>query len=82
MAITITAITAFARGGGLNAPGCHHDRQHGGYHCHTGALNGQTFNTKDQARMRMIAPPAPAQGGITGKPRIIDGDTIEIGGHG
>jgi len=26
--------TAAAHGGGLDANGCHHDRKHGGYHCH------------------------------------------------
>jgi hypothetical protein len=27
---------SFAHGGGLDASGCHHDRKHGGYHCHNG----------------------------------------------
>ena len=43
-------------------------------------MKGQAFNIKDEARMRMIAPPAPKQSGISGKPRVIDGDTIEIAG--
>ena len=30
------AMDAAAHGGGLNAEGCHHDRKHGGYHCHRG----------------------------------------------
>jgi len=28
--------TSAAHGGGLDAQGCHHDRKHGGYHCHRG----------------------------------------------
>ena len=28
--------TAHAHSGGLDANGCHHDRKHGGYHCHRG----------------------------------------------
>lgn len=30
------AGNASAHGGRLNAEGCHHDRKHGGYHCHRG----------------------------------------------
>ena len=30
----LLANTAYAHGGGLNAEGCHNDRQNGGYHCH------------------------------------------------
>ena len=30
----IGAGQAFAHGGGLDRNGCHHDRKHGGYHCH------------------------------------------------
>jgi hypothetical protein len=29
--------TVAAHGGGLDANGCHHDRKHGGYHCHRGS---------------------------------------------
>lgn len=30
----VTAFPAYPHGGGLDASGCHHDRKHGGYHCH------------------------------------------------
>ena len=30
------AGNASAHSGRLNAEGCHHDRKHGGYHCHRG----------------------------------------------
>ena len=40
MAIAAIALriagSASAHGGRLNAEGCHHDRKHGGYHCHRG----------------------------------------------
>ena len=32
----LCATTASAHGGRLDANGCHHDRKHGGYHCHRG----------------------------------------------
>jgi len=33
----LTSDTVAAHGGGLDANGCHHDRKHGGYHCHRGS---------------------------------------------
>ena len=33
------AGNASAHGGRLNAEGCHHDRKHGGYHCHRGGAS-------------------------------------------
>ncbi|QNP42108.1 excalibur calcium-binding domain-containing protein [Lysobacter terrestris] len=33
----IACGSAYAHGGGLDANGCHHDRKHGGYHCHRGS---------------------------------------------
>lgn len=32
--LLITPWQVSAHGGGLNAEGCHNDRQNGGYHCH------------------------------------------------
>ncbi|WP_345775578.1 excalibur calcium-binding domain-containing protein [Noviluteimonas dokdonensis] len=32
----LNSNVAHAHSGGLNAEGCHHDRKHGGYHCHRG----------------------------------------------
>jgi hypothetical protein len=40
--------TAWSHGGGLDAFGCHNDRNHGGYHCHQGPFAGQTFNSKSE----------------------------------
>ena len=36
-ALMIASGTVAAHGGGLDASGCHHDRKHGGYHCHRGS---------------------------------------------
>lgn len=36
-ALLIASGTVAAHGGGLDANGCHHDRKHGGYHCHRGS---------------------------------------------
>ena len=40
---------AHAHGGGIDGLGCHHDRKRGGYHCHRGALAGQSFASKAEA---------------------------------
>ena len=32
--LLVASISAYAHGGGLDKNGCHHDRKHGGYHCH------------------------------------------------
>lgn len=43
MALAVIALciagNAAAHGGRLNAEGCHHDRKHGGYHCHRGGAS-------------------------------------------
>lgn len=36
-ALLMASDTVAAHGGGLDANGCHHDRKHGGYHCHRGS---------------------------------------------
>ncbi len=83
----LVASQAHAHGGGIDKLGCHHNRKAGGYHCHRGVLAGQTFGTKQEAldRLQQGQPKqnvlAPGAGNsINGKPRIIDGDTIEISG--
>ena len=37
-AFLVSASTASAHSGGLNAAGCHNDRKNGGYHCHRGPV--------------------------------------------
>ena len=41
-------IPAYPHGGGLDAYGCHNNRKAGGYHCHRGALAGESFSSKDE----------------------------------
>ena len=40
---------AWSHGGGLDSLGCHRDRKRGGYHCHRGALAGQSFGSQGEA---------------------------------
>jgi len=52
---------ARAHRGGLDSLGCHHDRIHGGYHCHRGSLAGRSFTSKTEAERAMApAPPQPS----------------------
>ena len=47
-AFTLTTVAAHAHGGGLDSHGCHHDRKHGGYHCHQGPLDGKSFASRQE----------------------------------
>lgn len=47
-AFALTAVTVHAHGGGLDGHGCHHDRKHGGYHCHQGPFAGQSFASQKE----------------------------------
>jgi hypothetical protein len=47
-AFALTTVTVYAHSGGLDSHGCHHDRKHGGYHCHQGPLAGQSFASKQE----------------------------------
>ena len=49
LASLAASMPAHAHGGGLDALGCHHDRKHGGYHCHRGPLAGRSFSSKSDA---------------------------------
>ena len=46
--VLVAAGPVRAHSGGLDAHGCHHDRKHGGYHCHQGPLAGQSFASKSE----------------------------------
>lgn len=85
-----------AHGGGLDSLGCHHDRKHGGYHCHRGPLAGQYFNSKAEAEEAMNLsrdnPKPPTQQKENPKEtkekvehrtviRVVDGDTIVLDGN-
>lgn len=54
-------LPGLAHGGGLDSLGCHHDRKHGGYHCHRGPLAGKSFQSKEEAVKAMQSLP-PASG--------------------
>lgn len=47
--LELLPLAALAHGGGLDSYGCHHDRKHGGYHCHRGPLAGRSFSSKAEA---------------------------------
>ncbi|MBK1667390.1 hypothetical protein CKO28_05020 [Rhodovibrio sodomensis] len=51
--LLMSSPSASAHPGGLDAHGCHHDRQNGGYHCHRGPLSGHAFQSK-QAMLRQL----------------------------
>jgi hypothetical protein len=48
---------AGAHGGGLNAEGCHHDRKHGGYHCHRSPAAGAASLMPDATQRPRRQPP-------------------------
>ena len=43
LSAALVPVPLFAHSGGRDSYGCHHDRKHGGYHCHAGPLAGQSF---------------------------------------
>ncbi len=76
-------------GGGLDGYGCHHNRKHGGYHCHRGAFRSAMFDSKAEMLQQLEQPsrspatekePAPAVvGQFSGKVvGVADGDTITV----
>jgi len=75
--LILIPFSALAHGGGLDKQGCHHNRKEGGYHCHRGPQAGQAFSSKAEAQ-RAIQPTFTT---LKGRPRIIDGDTIELSGR-
>lgn len=54
-AALLVAADASAHGGGLNKHGCHHDRKHGGYHCHRGP--GTSAPRQQYAPRPRVQPP-------------------------
>ena len=57
----LTTVAVHAHGGGLDSHGCHHDRKHGGYHCHQGAFAGQSFASKQEMLNALQAQSQPAK---------------------
>lgn len=58
LVLALIPTWAYPHSGGLDAYGCHNDRKHGGYHCHSGELAGQSFVSK-QDMLRALQPSAP-----------------------
>lgn len=77
--VSLNSLPVAAHGGGLDSHGCHHDRKAGGYHCHQGALAGQSFSSKTEAQKAINSPTSSGQL-ISGPARIIDGDSLEVAG--
>lgn len=84
------AVSAWPHGGGLDRYGCHHNRIHGGYHCHRGVFKGAMFESQAEmlGQFEQATPP-PGQPGkesprkvileFTGKVvGVTDGDTITV----
>ena len=66
-------------GGGLDKYGCHHNRTHGGYHCHRGPFRGSMFDSQAEM-LRQLEATSPAEmqefsGRVVG---VTDGDTITV----
>ena len=83
--LTVHASTAATpHPGGLDAYGCHRDRQHGNYHCHQGQFTVQLFAS--QAEMQAsrqqsytAVPPTLPVNQFSGKVvSVLDGDTIDV----
>lgn len=53
----LASTGARAHGGGLDRHGCHHDRKHGGYHCHRAPAASEAPGRPSFAP----TPPAPAR---------------------
>ncbi len=56
--LQVMSSPAWSHGGGLDAYGCHHNRVHGGYHCHRGAFTGAMFDSQAEM-LRALEASAP-----------------------
>jgi hypothetical protein len=59
--LLLSSSLTWGHGGGLDSYGCHHNRKAGGYHCHRGALAGQSFATQVEAIRALKASRPPEQ---------------------
>ncbi len=66
-------------GGGLDKYGCHHNRVHGGYHCHRGAFTGAMFDSQAEMLQALEASAPAVVQEFTGRVMgVSDGDTITV----
>lgn len=61
--LSLFASPAWPHGGGLDTYGCHHNRLHGGYHCHRGPFKGSMFDSKAEMLRALEASAPVAQAG-------------------
>ncbi len=77
--LQVTSSSAWSHGGGLDAYGCHHNRIHGGYHCHRGAFRGAMFDSQAEMLQALDASAPAVVQEFTGKVvGVSDGDTITV----
>ncbi len=75
----LLGLPAWSHGGGLDKYGCHHNRVHGGYHCHQGAFKGAMFDSKAEMLQALEASAPAVVQEFTGKVvGVSDGDTITV----
>lgn len=91
VALLIAPVNAQGHGGGLNAEGCHNDRQNGGYHCHRASSAPPVSQRRPQTVMggggrafancaaARAAGAAPVRAGDPGYGRHLDRDGDGIG---
>ncbi len=65
--VVLTASPGSPHGGGLDAHGCHHNRVHGGYHCHRGAFKGAMYDSKAEMLQALEASAPPVVQDFTGR---------------
>ncbi len=66
-------------GGGLYKYCCHHNRVHGGYHCHRGAFTGAMFDSQAEMLQALEASAPAVVQEFTGRVMgVSDGDTITV----
>jgi hypothetical protein len=46
--VVLSSMIVEPHDGSLDLFGCHHDRRHGGYHCHGGQLAGRSFASQEE----------------------------------
>lgn len=69
--ISLAPTWAFAHGGGLDSAGCHHDRKHGGYHCHRAGYVPKTAVSPPNSEYLQYSPSVPMGPlPITAKPLV------------
>lgn len=77
-------IPLSAHGGGLDASGCHNDRQRGGYHCHNGGgfsspIRRATRAIRNVEPSFLVAQPQPTRDAFDGRLESIQKMLVHLG---